>query len=118
MSLRVFTWQRCARGVLLSQSRMTPVLDAPQTRGLLRRSTSESDDRAVLMITHRRRRHPARRRAQRTHLAGVRRRFLDRLGPDGTVRLAELWSRIIDGPVDVGRSAARAADAGLASASA
>jgi DNA-binding MarR family transcriptional regulator len=82
-----------ADSVLLSRSGLTRMVDRMERQGLVRREPCPGDARGLnAVITDAgRERFTA---ARRTHLAGVRRRFLDRLS-DGEKRdLASLWSRL------------------------
>jgi DNA-binding MarR family transcriptional regulator len=81
-----------ADSVLLSRSGLTRMVDRMERQGLVRREPCPGDARGLnAVITD-----PGRERfaaARRTHLEGVRRRFLDRLS-DGEKRdLASLWTR-------------------------
>lgn len=82
-----------ADSVLLSRSGLTRLVDRLERDGLVRRESCPGDARglnAVITDLGRERFHGAR----RTHLAGVRRRFLDRL-TDGEKRsLGQLWDRL------------------------
>lgn len=83
-----------ADSVLLSRSGLTRLVDRLEREGLVRRESCPGDARglnAVLTDAGRKRFVEAR----RTHLEGVRRRFLDRLSDDEKRALAGLWSRLI-----------------------
>jgi DNA-binding MarR family transcriptional regulator len=81
---------------LLSRSGMTRLVDRLAKLGLLRRELCADDARgcfAVLTEAGLAALEPAR----RTHLDGVRRRFLDELEPGDLERLGALWERIVPG---------------------
>jgi DNA-binding MarR family transcriptional regulator len=82
---------------LLSQSGVTRLVDRLERDGLVRRERCEADGRgyfAVLTSAG-----IARFRAARpTHLAGVRRRFLDHLSDDDQRALRSAWERLGVGP--------------------
>jgi len=89
-----------AEGVLLSRSGMTRLVDRLERDGLLVRDACVSDGRgtfAVLtdkgeeLLTE----------ARRTHLDGVRERFLTHFDPDELVQLATLWNRVLPGAADL-----------------
>ena len=92
-----------AEGVLLSRSGMTRLVDRLERDGLLERDACASDGRgtyAVLtekgeaMLAH----------ARRTHLDGVRERFLRHFSGDELVSLAALWERVLPGAADLSRA--------------
>ncbi len=82
-----------ADSVLLSRSGLTRLADRLEASGLIRRERCPSDLRgAHAVITE-----PGRAlfdAARRTHLAGVRRRFLDRYTEDELATLGALWERL------------------------
>jgi DNA-binding MarR family transcriptional regulator len=89
-----------ADGVLLSRSGMTRLVDRLEKEGLLARDACVSDGRgtfAVLtdkgeaLLTE----------ARRTHLDGVRERFLKHFGADDLTQLATLWNRVLPGAADL-----------------
>jgi len=85
-----------SRSVLLSPSGMTRLVDRLQREGLVGRERCAEDGRgyyAVLTEAGGRRL----REARATHLAGVRRLFLDRLGADDLRRLAAYWDLLVPG---------------------
>ena len=85
-----------ADSVLLSRSGLTRLVDRLEGAGLLAREACPSDARgsfAVLTDAGTK----AFRRAQATHLAGVRARFLDRLSAVDQERLEALWERLLEG---------------------
>jgi DNA-binding MarR family transcriptional regulator len=85
-----------ADGVLLSRSGLTRLVDRMERDGLLRRERCADDARGFLAtITPKGRTLFA--RARRTHLDGVRERFLSQLSPEEQRTLAELWERVAPG---------------------
>ena len=85
-----------SRSVLLSPSGLTRLVDRLEREGLVTRERCPEDGRgffAVLTAAGDRRLQAAR----TTHLAGVRRLFLDRLSPADLKRLAGYWERIVPG---------------------
>ncbi len=81
-----------ADGVLLTRSGCTRLVDRLARRGYVVRALADSDGRGLyaeitpegLAVA---------RDARRTHLAGVRREFLDRLTGEDQRRLGEIWAR-------------------------
>jgi DNA-binding MarR family transcriptional regulator len=85
-----------ADGVLLSRSGLTRLVDRMERDGLLERRRCDEDQRGwYAVITERGQ--ELFDRARRTHLDGVRRRFLDRLSPEEQRQLAALWERVLPG---------------------
>ena len=85
-----------AEGVLLSRSGLTRLVDRLERDGLLRRERCEDDARGYhALITDKGRELFG--RARRTHLDGVRERFLSRLSPDELRTLARLWEKVAPG---------------------
>jgi DNA-binding MarR family transcriptional regulator len=85
-----------AEGVLLSRSGLTRLVDRMERDGLLRRERCEDDARGYnAAITPKGR--ELFQQARRTHLAGVRERFLSHLSPDELRTLAELWEKVTPG---------------------
>jgi len=85
-----------AEGVLLSRSGLTRLVDRMERDGLLRRERCEDDARGYhAQITDTGRELFG--RARRTHLDGVRERFLSHLSPDELHTLARLWEKIAPG---------------------
>ena len=85
-----------ADGVLLSRSGLTRLVDRMEREGLLRRVRCEDDARGYnAAITAKGR--ELFRRARRTHLDGVRERFLSRLSAEELRTLAELWEKVAPG---------------------
>src|SRR5918999_2486100 len=85
-----------ADGVLLSRSGLTRLVDRLERDGLLRRERCPDDARGFLAtITPKGK--TLFQRARRTHLDGVRERFLSNLTPAEQRKLAELWERVAPG---------------------
>jgi DNA-binding MarR family transcriptional regulator len=85
-----------ADGVLLSRSGLTRLVDRMEREGLLRRERCEDDARGYhAAITDKGR--DLFQRARRTHLDGVRERFLNRLSAEELRTLAELWEKVTPG---------------------
>ncbi len=92
-----------ADGVLLSRSGMTRLVDRLERDGLLERDQCTDDGRGTyavltdkgdaLLV-----------QARRTHLDGVRERFLQHFEPDELRTLAGLWNRVLPGAADLSRS--------------
>jgi DNA-binding MarR family transcriptional regulator len=83
-----------AEAVLLSRSGLTRLADRLELAGLIERRDCPSDARGLLaVITDEGRR--LFRRAGRTHVEGVRRRFLDRLTSEEQRSLADVWERLL-----------------------
>ena len=82
--------------VVLSASGVSRLVDRLEKDGYVRRERCTYDGRgffAVLTPTGARKLQVAR----ATHLAGVRRLFLERLQPDDLVRLAQYWELVVPG---------------------
>jgi DNA-binding MarR family transcriptional regulator len=82
-----------AEAVLLTRSGMSRLVDRLEARGLVERSRCPSDarglnasltDAGAALLSE----------ASVTHLAGVRERFTDRLGPDDVARLESIWEQL------------------------
>jgi DNA-binding MarR family transcriptional regulator len=85
-----------AEGVLLSRSGLTRLVDRMERDGLLRRERCEDDARGYhALITEKGRELFG--RARRTHLDGVRERFLSHLSPEELRTLARLWEKVAPG---------------------
>lgn len=85
-----------SRSVLLSPSGVTRLVDRLEREGLVTRERCPEDGRgynAVLSEAGEARLQ----RARATHLAGVRRLFLDKLGGSELHQLAEYWDRLVPG---------------------
>ncbi len=87
-----------ADGVLLSRSGLSRLVDRLEQARLVERERCDTDARGLNAVIT-----PAGRRkfaaARRVHLAGVRERFLDPLGPEGRDALAQIWERLQPGAV-------------------
>lgn len=95
-----------ADAVLLSRSGLTRLVDRLEARSLVERVRCAGDARglnAVLTAAGEQRL----REAIPTHVAGVRRHFLERLAPDDAERLVDIWRRLGAG------DAAQACDAAI-----
>ena len=83
-----------AASVLLSRSGLTRLVDRLERDELLTRKACDSDARGAYAVLT-----PAGRAklatARRTHLAGVRRHFLDLLDADELDRLGDVWVKVI-----------------------
>ena len=85
-----------ADSVLLSRSGLTRLVDRLERDGLLEREQCEEDARGYFAaITDRGR--TLFTEARRTHLAGVRERFLSRFSRDDLRTLGELWEKVPHG---------------------
>src|SRR5215217_5900358 len=85
-----------ADGVLLSRSGMTRLVDRLEREGLLERDACVSDGRGTFaVLTDKGEALLA--EARRTHLDGVRERFLQHFEPDELRALATLWERVLPG---------------------
>jgi DNA-binding MarR family transcriptional regulator len=85
-----------ADSVLLSRSGLTRLVDRLERDGLLERERCEEDARGYFAaITDSGR--ALFDEARRTHLAGVRERFVDRLSRDELRTLGELWEKVAPG---------------------
>ncbi|MGH2716802.1 MAG: MarR family winged helix-turn-helix transcriptional regulator [Thermoleophilaceae bacterium] len=88
-----------ADGVLLSRSGLTRLVDRMERDGLLRRERCEEDQRGWFAeITDEGRDLFA--RARKTHLDGVRERFLSHLSREEQQTLAALWEKVSPGEAD------------------
>jgi DNA-binding MarR family transcriptional regulator len=84
-----------ADAVLLSRSGLSRLVTRLESQGLIERADCKNDARgsfAVITEEGRARLNEAR----ATHRAGVRERFLDRLGERDQRQLAKVWSRLLD----------------------
>ena len=85
-----------ADSVLLSRSGLTRLCDRLEREGLIERRECSTDRRGFnARLTAEGR--SAFRAAQKTHLAGVRRAFLDRLSEDDMRKLASVWETLQPG---------------------
>jgi DNA-binding MarR family transcriptional regulator len=82
-----------ADGVLLSRSGLTRRVDRMKRDGLLRREPSEDDARGWFAVITPKGRQLFN-RARRTHLDGVRDRFLSRFSRDELRALGGLWEKL------------------------
>jgi len=91
-----------ADGVLLSRSGMTRLVDRLEREGLLVRDACVSDGRGTFaVLTDKGEALLA--QARRTHLDGVRDRFLTHFTADELTQLAMLWDRVLPGAADLSR---------------
>ncbi len=91
-----------AERVLLSPSGLTRLVERLEREGMVRRWQGEVDSRQVFAtITVRGLEWLA--GAEVFHVAGIRRRFLDRLSADQVRCLAEVWPRVVPELAEVGR---------------
>ena len=85
-----------ADAVLLSRSGLTRLVERLENKGLLERRECTEDARgAYAVLTHDGRTLLA--AARRTHLAGVRTRFLERFDREELQSLGDLWQRVLPG---------------------
>jgi DNA-binding MarR family transcriptional regulator len=92
-----------ADGVLLSRSGMTRLVDRLEREGLLVRDACVSDGRGTFaVLTDKGEALLA--EARRTHLDGVRERFLTHFTADELTQMAILWNRVLPGAADLSRS--------------
>jgi DNA-binding MarR family transcriptional regulator len=85
-----------ADSVLLSRSGVTRLVDRLEREGLVERIPCEDDARGQYAVLTRRGRE-AFDAARRTHLSGVRQRFLERVESDELEGMAGFWERIVPG---------------------
>jgi DNA-binding MarR family transcriptional regulator len=91
-----------AEGVLLSRSGMTRLVDRLEREGLLERDACVSDGRGTFaVLTDKGEALLA--QARRTHLDGVRARFLRHFTEQELEALGELWNRVHPGAADLSR---------------
>src|SRR3954452_20808452 len=91
-----------ADGVLLSRSGMTRLVDRLERNGLLERDSCTDDGRGTFaVLTDRGEALLA--AARRTHLDGVRERFLRHYTTEELEQLARLWERVLPGAADLSR---------------
>jgi DNA-binding MarR family transcriptional regulator len=89
-----------AEGVLLSRSGMTRLVDRLEREGLLERDACVSDGRGTFaVLTDKGDALLA--EARRTHLDGVRERFLRHFSREELEQLAGLWNRVLPGAADL-----------------
>lgn len=89
-----------AEGVLLSRSGMTRLVDRLERDGLLERDACVSDGRGTFAVLTPKG-EDLLRRARRTHLDGVRERFLRHFSEDELEQLAQYWNRVLPGAADL-----------------
>jgi DNA-binding MarR family transcriptional regulator len=91
-----------ADGVLLSRSGLTRLVDRLERDGLLERDTCSSDGRGTFaVLTEKGEALLA--EARRTHLDGVRDRFLRHFTPEELRELGDRWERVVPGAADLSR---------------
>ncbi len=89
-----------ADGVLLSRSGMTRLVDRLERDGLLVRDTCVSDGRGTFAVLTDKG-EALLGEARRTHLDGVRERFLKHFERDELTQLATLWNRVVPGAAEL-----------------
>lgn len=92
-----------AEGVLLSRSGMTRLVDRLERDGLLERDACTEDGRGMFAVLTDKGEELLS-RARRTHLDGVRERFLQHFDDADLERLAEGWNRVLPGSADLSPS--------------
>ena len=92
-----------AEGVLLSRSGMTRLVDRLEREGLLERDACDSDGRGTFAVLTDKG-EALLSQARRTHLDGVRERFLRHFSPAELEQLAGYWNRVLPGAADLTRS--------------
>lgn len=92
-----------AEGVLLSRSGMTRLVDRLERDGLLERDACAEDGRGMFAVLTDKGEELLS-RARRTHLDGVRDRFLQHFDEVELERLAEGWNRVLPGSADLSPS--------------
>ena len=89
-----------ADGVLLSRSGMTRLVDRLEREGLLTRDACTDDGRGTYAVLTEKG-EACLAAARRTHLNGVRERFLQHFGPDELSVLGTFWERVVPGAADL-----------------
>ena len=89
-----------AEGVLLSRSGMTRLVDRLVRDGLIERDACTEDGRGMFAVLTDKGEELLS-RARRTHLDGVRERFLRHFDREELVRLASSWNRVVPGSADL-----------------
>ena len=89
-----------ADGVLLSRSGMTRLVDRLEREGLIERDACVSDGRGTFAVLTAKGEELLS-RARRTHLDGVRDRFLQHFTEDELEQLARMWNRVLPGAADL-----------------
>jgi DNA-binding MarR family transcriptional regulator len=92
-----------ADGVLLSRSGMTRLVDRLEREGLLARDACTDDGRGTFAVLTDKG-EALLDEARRTHLDGVRERFLQHFEADELGRLAGYWERLVPGAADLSLS--------------
>jgi len=92
-----------ADGVLLSRSGMTRLVDRLERDGLLERDACTDDGRGTYAVLTDKG-EACLDAARRTHLEGVRERFLQHFGAEELRMLATFWERVVPGAADLSRS--------------
>ena len=92
-----------ADGVLLSRSGMTRLVDRLERDGLLERDACTDDGRGTFAVLTDKG-EALLGEARRTHLDGVRERFLQHFEPGELRTLATLWDRVLPGAADLSHS--------------
>jgi DNA-binding MarR family transcriptional regulator len=92
-----------AEGVLLSRSGMTRLVDRLEREGLLERDACVSDGRGTFAVLTDKG-EALLSQARRTHLDGVRDRFLRHFSQAELEQVAGLWNRVLPGSADLSRS--------------
>jgi DNA-binding MarR family transcriptional regulator len=92
-----------ADGVLLSRSGMTRLVDRLEREGLLERDACTDDGRGTFAVLTDKG-EALLDEARRTHLDGVRERFLQHFDEDELRLLAGYWDRVLPGAADLSRS--------------
>jgi DNA-binding MarR family transcriptional regulator len=102
-----------SRSVLLSPSGVTRLVDRLQRDGLVGRERCPEDGRGYFAVLTKAG-DSRLREARATHLAGVRRLFLERLADDDLRRLAAYWDLLVPGAAGTDAEWRRAAPGGAA----
>jgi DNA-binding MarR family transcriptional regulator len=89
-----------ADGVLLSRSGMTRLVDRLERLGLIERDACTDDGRGTYAVLTDKG-DACLATARRTHLNGVRERFLEHFDPAELRQLATLWERLLPGAADL-----------------
>lgn len=83
-----------AQSVLLSRSGLTRLADRLEKDGLIRRQACSTDQRGLFAVITDQGRQVFE-DARRTHIVGVRERFVSRLSEDEQRTLAQVWQRLL-----------------------
>ena len=92
-----------AEGVLLSRSGMTRLVDRLERDGLIERDACAEDGRGMFAVLTEKGEELLT-RARRTHLDGVRERFLRHFDREELEQLASGWNRVVPGSADLSPS--------------